>query len=97
MSKDKVNEELELGKVEAIPPEGELRIHDASEESSTLVSELSGDIVFTLNNGCDEALRICEDGSFYVRDKKVIKDIEVYNGFVDFLKGVGCYKGEEAE
>lgn len=94
MSKDKVNEELELGKVEVIPPEGELIIHQASEESMLCVNEGPSDIVFTLNSGCDEVLRICEDGSFYVRGKKVIKDIEVYNGFVDFLKGTGCYKGE---
>ncbi len=87
-------EELELEKVETMPHEGDLIIHDASDEPLTLVGEGPSDIVFTLNNGCDEVLRICEDGSFYVKGKKVTKDIEVYNGFVDFLKGTGCYKGE---
>lgn len=87
-------EELELGKAEIIPPEGELIMHDASDEPVTLLNECPGDIVFTLNNGSEEALRIEADGSFYVKGKKVIKDIEVYNGFVDFLKGMGCYKGE---
>lgn len=91
MSKDKVNEELELGVVDLMAPEGELIIHDVSDEPASLVNECPTDIVFTLNNGCDEVLRIEANGSFYVRGKKVTKDIEVYNGFVDFLKGVGCY------
>ena len=94
MSKDKVNQELELGKVEVIPPEGELIIHDASEESSFHIDEGGASSIVFTPNGCDEVLRIEPDGSFYVHGKKVIKDIEVYNGFVDFLKGMGCYKGE---
>jgi len=89
--KDKVNLELELGEVEEIPPEGELIIHDASEESSMRLNEAPTNVVFT-PNGVDEVLRIESDGSFYVHGKKVTEDIEVYNGFVDFLKGVGCYK-----
>lgn len=95
MSKDKVNIELELGKIEVMPPEGELRIHDASEQSEILkinVDEAPTNIVFTLN-GREEALRIESDGSFYVKGKKVTKDIEVYNGLVDFLKGMDCYRG----
>ena len=85
-------EELELGVVGIMPREGELRMHEATENESVIqVDKPPTNIVFTLNNGCDEALRIEADGSFYVRGKKVIKDIEVYNGFVDFLKGVGCY------
>lgn len=50
----------------------------------------SNDIIFY--NGEEEIIKLAADGSFYVKGKKVIKDIEVYNGFVTFLKGVGCYQ-----
>jgi len=50
----------------------------------------STDITFSANNG-EESMKICADGSFYVRGKKVTEDIEVYNGFVKFLKESGFY------
>lgn len=38
-----------------------------------------------------EVLKICNDGSFYVRGKKIKEDIEVYNAFVKFLTEGGYY------
>lgn len=49
----------------------------------------------TFSNGGEEIVKLAADGSFYVKGKKVIEDIEVYNGFVTFLKGVGCYKNDK--
>lgn len=64
---------------------GEVRLLSESEL-------ISSDIVFSVNNGV-EMLKICEDGSFYVKGKKVVEDIEVYKGFVEFLKEAGHYPG----
>jgi hypothetical protein len=58
-----------------------------------LISEgelINSDITFSVNNG-EEMLKICADGSFYVKGKKVVEDIEVYKGFVEFLKSAGHY------
>ena len=50
----------------------------------------NNDIIFY--TGGEEIIKLAADGSFYVKGKKVIEDIEVYNGFVAFLKGNGLYK-----
>lgn len=39
-----------------------------------------------------EIIKLAADGSFYFKGKKVTEDIEVYNGFVTFLKEAGHYK-----
>lgn len=51
------------------------------------------DIIFSVSSGEEEieVLKICEDGSFYVKGKKVAEDIKVYEGFVEFLKEAGHY------
>ncbi len=53
----------------------------------------SEDIIFYINGGTTEMLKIGGDGSFYVKEKKVVEDIEVYNAFVEFLKDAGHYPG----
>jgi hypothetical protein len=53
----------------------------------------NNDIIFFTSG--EEIIKLAADGSFYVKGKKVIEDIEVYNGFVTFLKGVGCYKNDK--
>jgi len=50
-----------------------------------------GDITFYVDNNSVEALKICANGDFLVHGKKVKNDIEVYNGFVNFLKEAGHY------
>ena len=59
-----------------------------------MAEEEKEEITFTLDSGSIEAMKIGADGSFYVRGKKVTEDIEVYNGFVNFLKDAGYYKKE---
>ena len=46
---------------------------------------------FIFFSGKKEVLKITSDGEFYVNGNLVTKDIEVYEGFVDFLRGQGCY------
>lgn len=57
--------------------------------------DIDGNIEFFVSPGGDEPkemLRIDADGSFYVKGNKVTEDIEVYNGFIAFLKESGHYK-----
>lgn len=42
-------------------------------------------------DGQTEALKICGNGDFFVKGKKVTNDKKVYKAFVDFLKGQGVY------
>lgn len=53
----------------------------------------NNDIIFYI--GGEEIVKLADDGSFYVKGKKVIEDIELYNGFMTFLKGVSCYKNDK--
>jgi len=62
-----------------------------SEEKFTIQDHQTSDISFHVDEGLTEVLKICQDGSFYVRGKKVTEDIDVYNGFVDFLRSAGFY------
>lgn len=55
------------------------------------IAQPNADITFSVNNGT-EVLKVCENGDFFVRGNKVTTDKEVYDGFVDFLKGSGYYK-----
>jgi len=50
----------------------------------------STDITFSTDD-YEEVLKITVDGSFYVKGNKVTEDIQVYNAFVEFLKGAGYY------
>jgi hypothetical protein len=43
-------------------------------------------------NGSDEAIKICENGDFFVKGKKVTNDKKLYKAFVDFFSGMGLYK-----
>ena len=50
----------------------------------------SHDISF-FPDGKTESLKICENGDFIVKGKKVVDDKKVYKAFVDFLKQAGTY------
>jgi hypothetical protein len=52
-------------------------------------SQLPSDISFFTNGS--EILKICGNGDFVVKGKKVASDKKVYEGFVDFLKETGYY------
>ncbi len=43
----------------------------------------------TFSNGNCKIMEIKTNGDFLVKGKLVKKDIEVYNAFVEFLKGTG--------
>ena len=56
---------------------------------------------FGMSNPCSEiifytkdqavALKICDNGDFHIKGKKVTNDKQVYEGFVDFLRDSGHY------
>lgn len=46
-------------------------------------------IIFSNNN--IEALKICGNGDFYIKGKKIINDMKVYKGIVEFLRDAGYY------
>jgi len=76
-----------------MPPE-----QDPNEKEELLfdVEELDlctepSDISFYVGENNIEALKICANGDFLVHGKKVKNDIDVYNGFVNFLKEAGHY------
>ena len=43
-------------------------------------------------NGHEEVIKILPNGEFYYYGNLVTEDIEIYNAFVKFLTGAGCYK-----
>lgn len=49
------------------------------------------DVLFSVDNGRKEMLKICENGDFFVKGKKVVNDKQVYEGFIKFLKESGYY------
>ncbi len=58
--------------------------------SNLSLADSLSDISFCINNGV-EMIKICANGDFFVKGKKVTEDIDVYNGFVNFLKESGHY------
>jgi len=56
----------------------------------SMIDPIPGDIVFYVDNSV-EKLKICANGDFMVDGKVVKNDMDVYNGFVEFLKESGHY------
>lgn len=50
-------------------------------------------ITFCVGEPSQEAVRICADGKFFVYGREVTEVLEVYEGFVRFLKESGHYPG----
>jgi len=60
----------------------------------------AGNMIASFNPTCDitfytdgntESLRLCGNGDFIVKGKKLVNDKKLYEGFVDFLKDAGYY------
>jgi len=57
--------------------------------SISLATNAPADIEFYTNNIV--FLKICQNGDFLVKGKKVKNDKKIYDGFVEFLKSAGYY------
>lgn len=61
---------------------------DKLTESKEILDDDQG-IIFSNNN--IEVLKICGNGDFYIKGKKIINDMKVYKGIVEFLRDSGYY------
>jgi len=74
-----------------MPPESEKEDQEIFYDTDLLdIDTTPGDISFYVDNTV-EKLKICANGDFMVDGKIVKNDIDVYNGFVEFLKEAGHY------
>lgn len=55
-------------------------------EVTELSEETKGDIIFTVNNGAIEMLRLGYDGVIYVQGRPAATDLEVVQQFKEFVK-----------
>jgi hypothetical protein len=68
------------------PPSGS-KMNHWLHQASIRLTDRSGDIIFTVNNGC-EMLRIGGDGNFYVKGNLVTNDRQIYDVMKAFVYSV---------
>lgn len=52
-------------------------------------------IVFTVENGAREVIRLAANGDIFVHGRLIENDKEIVEGFRDFLRQAGLYRKED--
>jgi len=64
-------------------------------DKEDIIPKIEGDIIFRVPNYDGNVLEIKKNGDFIVKGKKVVNDVEVYEGIKEFIERAKRYDIEQ--